>query len=138
MKRFLVGDLEAHLRGHWPASVAHVSYDDRGFLVAEFNLLAAAAEGDVLGYMNRLQPAGFFYNTARDVWCVQVQQGGLCDTLKLQAEAGREDVGPHRGRARAVRVETTVGQSVAGGAVLQLRGGGKWRRQPVVPEEAEA
>ena len=54
MKRFLVGDLEAHLRTHWPASVARVSYDDRGFLVAEFNLLAAEAEGDVLGYMNRL------------------------------------------------------------------------------------
>ncbi len=58
MKRFLLADLEARVRRDWPASVAGVSYDNRGFLVAEYNLLAASAEGDVLGYMNRLQRAG--------------------------------------------------------------------------------
>jgi hypothetical protein len=71
MKRFLVADLEARVRRDWPASVAGVSYDNRGFLVVEYNLLAASAEGDVLGYMNRLRHAGLFCNTSRNKRCAR-------------------------------------------------------------------
>jgi hypothetical protein len=55
MNRFLVADLTAHLCKEWPASFADVSYDDRGFLVAAFDARCAAAEGDVLGYMNKFE-----------------------------------------------------------------------------------
>jgi hypothetical protein len=53
MKRFLVADLTAHLANEWPRSFRHVVYDDRGFLVAEFDFHATSFEGDVLGYMNK-------------------------------------------------------------------------------------
>lgn len=54
MKRFLAADLTAHLGKEWPASFCDTFYDDRGFLVAEFDFPAASAEGDLLGYMNKL------------------------------------------------------------------------------------
>ncbi len=54
MKRFLAADLTTHLGKEWPASFCDTFYDDRGFLVAEFDFRAASAEGDLLGYMNKL------------------------------------------------------------------------------------
>jgi hypothetical protein len=53
MKRFLGADLTAHLAKEWPRSFCDVVYDDRGFLVAEFDFPAATSEGDILGYMNK-------------------------------------------------------------------------------------
>ncbi len=53
LNRFLIADLTTHLGKEWPASFTDVSYDDRGFLVAAFDSRCAAAEGDVLSYMNK-------------------------------------------------------------------------------------
>jgi hypothetical protein len=53
MNRFLVSDLTAHLSKDWPAAFVNVSYDQRGFLVAAFDIVRASEEGDVLSYMNK-------------------------------------------------------------------------------------
>ncbi len=53
MKRFLVADLTAHLSKEWPDSFCDVLYDERGFLVAEFDFHRVSTEGDLLGFMNK-------------------------------------------------------------------------------------
>lgn len=54
-------------------SFAHASFDSRGFLVAAFDGLRAAAEGDVLSYMNRRAPpplCHFIYSS----FCCRTEQ----------------------------------------------------------------